>query len=56
MTQGVSFSRCTCIRVVVTPAMRSHESLALYTDLRQMTPAVGAGAVTINALSHDMKA
>ena len=55
MTQGVSFSRCTCIRVVVTPAMRSHETFALRTDLRQKAQAVGAGAVTINASSHERK-
>jgi hypothetical protein len=29
MTQGISFSRCTCIRVVVKPAMRRHESFWL---------------------------
>ena len=55
MTQGVSFSRCTCIRVVVTPAMRSHEVLALRIDLRQKAQAVGASAVTINASSHECK-
>jgi hypothetical protein len=34
-------------RVVVTPAMESDERFALGTDLRQMTLAVVAGAVTI---------
>src|SRR5579862_9624118 len=55
LTQGASFSRCTCIRVGGHAAMRSHEIFARRTDLRQMTPAVGAGAVTINASSHKCK-
>jgi hypothetical protein len=42
------------VRVAVTPAMRSHESFARRTDLRQSMPAVVTGIPTINASSHDM--
>jgi hypothetical protein len=35
-------------------AMKGHESSALRTDLRQKAQAVGAGTVTICALSHEM--
>ncbi len=45
MERAFSFSRCTRIRVGVTPAMKSHERFfARRTDLRQMTPAVVTGA------------
>ena len=55
MTQGVSFSRCTCIRVVVTPAMRSHETSGSPHRSSSEGTGGGAGAVTINASSHERK-
>jgi hypothetical protein len=38
------------------PAMKSYGRFALHTDLRQMTPAVVTGIVTIRASSYEMKA
>jgi hypothetical protein len=35
--------------------MKTTNAFTLRTDLRQMTPAVGPVAVTIRALSHDLK-
>ncbi len=55
MTQRVSRSRCDCIRVVVTPAMRSHETFRSLRRSSSEGAGGGAGAVTINASSHERK-
>ena len=50
-----AFPRCPCIRVGGHAAMKSYNAFARGADLRQMTQAVVAGAVTIGALSYGRK-